>query len=262
MGTEALNYWTWGALGVTVLLVTIGLIWWWKKRDPRALLVLSFEKIVFSPYPCSDKNQWYNPHKLKRQLLTLQQRGFSFITPAQLTHLPEKPIWLTFMGGYGSFYSEIFPFLQEHHIPATLFLVPDTVNHYNTWQDPYQEPWQDVLTSKELKVLQKSGLISFGAAPLEGKDISVVSQQDALFFISESITRCKEVLKLPIVATTLWPACGKHAAIASALQAATKLPLITLFPRVNSLPLSSPVLTAFLPKRHAFKTWKALHRQH
>ena len=184
MGTEALNYWVWAVIGLTVLLISISFIWWWKKRDPRALLVLSFEKIG---KPRARTNQWYAPRKLKFQLISLQQRGFSFITPAQLTHLPEKPIWLTFMGGYRSFYSEVFPFLQEHHIPATLFLVPDAVNHYNTWQDPYQEPWQDVLTSKELIVLHKSGLISFGAAPLEGKEVSAVSQQDALFLMSESI---------------------------------------------------------------------------
>lgn len=260
MGTEPLVYGLWGAMAAVLL--AAGIIWWWRRREPRALLVLSFEKLGTPLSPCADKKQWYATRKLQRKLLTLKKRGFSFVSPTELTHLPEKPVWLTFMGGYRSFYTEVFPFLQEQHIPATLFLVPDATDHYNTWQDPYQEPWQDILTSKELKVLHKSGLISFGAAPLDAKDISTVSEPDALFLLSESITRCKDVLNLPVTAATLWPAVGDHAALTTALQTKTKLPLLTLTPRANSLPLSTPILAAFSPKRHPFKTWKALHRQH
>ena len=261
MGTETITYWLWGIFAAIGLLLIGGALWWWLRRDPRALLVLSFEKIGAPLSPCRDKKKWYASHKLQQKLLTLKNRGFSFVTPGDLTHLPEKPVWLTFMGGYRSFYKEVFPFLQTHHIPATLFLIPDAIDHYNYWQDPHQEPWQDILTSKDLKILQKSDLISFGAAPLDGKDISSLSEEDSLFLLSESIARCKQVLNLPVTAATIWPAKGENAALAPALQKELKLPLVALTPHTNPLPLNTLLFQSFSPKEHPFKTWRAQHRQ-
>ena len=140
--------------------------------------VLVFQK-VGHPFDNSQlKKQWVTPKVLENWLLFLTKKGYQFITPADLHKpLPQKPIMLAFIGGFQSFYTEAFPLLKKYNIPATCAVAVDTLGTYNSWQDPCMEPWQNILTSKQLDELVKNKLVQVATLGLTGNDLIQSSPQ-------------------------------------------------------------------------------------
>lgn len=75
-----------------------------------------------------------SPVEFREHLKTLKANNFHFITLQQYYEhvmsgrtLPAKPIIITFDDGYASNYEIAFPMLKEFNIPATIFVVTDTV---------------------------------------------------------------------------------------------------------------------------------------
>lgn len=152
--------------------------------------LLCYTKIGTAPKRSSLKYEWMTAKNWERYILKLQKRGYSFLTLKDfLLHPQTASVCLVFMGGYRSFYTEIFPLIQKYQLPATLLLAPDLIGSYNAWQNPHQEPWQDIITKEELEVLKTSPLLSFGALPLSGKNILRCSHEQAVYAIQESIYR-------------------------------------------------------------------------
>lgn len=207
------------------------------RRRPRALFVLAYEKAGIPPVRSRLKNQWITPLQFEKTLTRLLARGFSTVSLEALSSgkkMPEKPVLLAFMGGYQSFIREIFPVLQKHKAKASVFLAPDTVGGYNAGQDPRAEPWQNLLTEKELKTLQKSGLVSFGALALGGRDLTEVSDEEAVYLARESLFRLKDQLGLAPAGFAFWPA--KHfdeKKAAEILGGGKNLPIITPVSGIN-----------------------------
>ncbi len=179
-----------------------------RKLSP-ALIVLAYEKIGYPPPGSQLKNEWISPKKFEETLLWLRTHGFSPIAPGTLhkrTKLPKKPVLFAFMGGYQSFIKEIFPLLLKYKTPAVLFIPPDLIGTYNAWQEPTQESWQNLLTQEEVKSLQRSGLIHFGALSLRGEDLTLLSKENASYLVQESFFRLQSQLNLTPEAFAFWPA--------------------------------------------------------
>ena len=151
--------------------------------------VLIFEKIGTPPKNSALKHTWTTPEKLEKTLLKLRKKGYIFLRPQETATVGKKAVLLAFMGGYRSFYKHVFALLEKHQIPAIILLAPDSIGTYNSWQDPYQEPWQDLLTQEEINELKKSPLIYWGALPLNGQQITGCTPKQAAFFVKESIYR-------------------------------------------------------------------------
>lgn len=236
--------------------------WWLLRRIPPALPIFIFEKVGNPPSNSSLKNQWISVKKLTRLLRRLQHRNFTFITPAQLTSkLPVRPVLLVFMGGYRSFYQNVFPLLKQQHIPAVLCLAPDLIGTYNAWQNPAQEPWQDMITQNELAELIDSGLVSVGALPLGVKDISTCSTQEAVFLLRESVFRFNKQLNIQAQVMSTYPSQENNIfAQTDCLKDLPPLALITEQKGLNPLPLSSAAYKGIFPALHPFLTrlliWK------
>lgn len=168
------------------------------RRRPHALFVLAYEKSGRAPKNSRLKNEWISPRAFEKTLLWLRARGFTPVSLQKLSEgkLPQKPVLLAFIGGYQSFATDIFPLLEKYKMPAAVFIAPDLAGTYNAWQAPYAEPWQNLLTEKELKALSKSGLVSPGAVALEGKDATLVPAPDGAAAVQESLFRFKTQLGL------------------------------------------------------------------
>ena len=166
----------------------------------------------------------------------LIKHGYTFITPADLQkELPAKPILLAFMGGYQSFYTHIFPLLQQHKICATLFLAVDTLGTYNSWQDPYKEPWQNIITAKQLKEMWKSKHVQIGTLGLDGHNLLADKPAAAKQTLLESIHRLEMLYKITPCAVAFWPfAKGPHHR-ALTVGRGIDLPIITPKPGKNAL---------------------------
>src|SRR4051794_15604605 len=88
----------------------------------------------YSPFAIS-------PALFAQQMEYLQQQHYTPLTVTQLMKirttkeqpLPEKPILLTFDDGLEDFYTGAFPVLQQHHFPATLYVVTGLMNETSRW---------------------------------------------------------------------------------------------------------------------------------
>ncbi|WP_209861986.1 polysaccharide deacetylase family protein [Paenibacillus shirakamiensis] len=74
--------------------------------------------------------------KFKRQLALMKAYGFKYITMKQYTDfilkgtpVPDNAVLMTFDDGYESFYQYAYPILKENNIPATMFLIANTVSN-------------------------------------------------------------------------------------------------------------------------------------
>lgn len=72
--------------------------------------VLAFQKVGNPPTNSHLKNQWTSSKSLENWIRFLTKKRYHFVTPANFGKpLPSKPIMLTFIGGFQSFYTEVFP---------------------------------------------------------------------------------------------------------------------------------------------------------
>lgn len=199
------------------------------------LPVLAYQKIGRATAKSRLKNEWTSPRQLDKTFTRLIKRGYTFITPLDLQKkLPAKPIMLVFIGGYQSFYTDVFPLLQKHNICATLFVAVQTLGTYNSWQDPYKEPWQNIVTEKQLKEMMKSKLVQIGTLGLDGhnllKDDPAAAQQTLL----ESIYRLEKLHKINPCAVAFWPLVADPQHRALAIGGGLELPIITSQKGVNA----------------------------
>ena len=200
------------------------------------LPVLAYQKIGRVPKNSRLKNEWHSPRSLKKMLTWLHNRGYTFITPLDLQkELPPKPVLLAFIGGYQSFYTDVFPLLKTHKICATLFVAVDTLGTYNRWQNPYKEPWQNIVTEKQLKEMVKSKLVQVGTLGLDGHNLLADAPSDAQQNLLESIYRLETLHKIAPCAAAFWPFAKDPQNNALAIGGGLNLPVITSKKGVNAL---------------------------
>ena len=129
------------------------------------------------------------------QIKTLQDAGYTFITPHDLSDImdgkmetPAKPIILSFDDGYRDFYTDAFPILKKYHAKGVAYVVPgflDTPNYLFTWQ---------------LDEIDRNGLVEIGAhtvhhASLKGMNLDRATQE-----VINSKTMLEHELQHPITA--------------------------------------------------------------
>lgn len=192
------------------------------------LPVLAYQKIGRAPQHSRLKNEWVSTRRLAKQITWLLKHHYTFITPADLPKTqPPKTVMLVFIGGYQSFYTDVFPLLKTHQICATLLLAVDTVGTYNRWQNPHQEPWQNIVTPKQLKEMQKSKRVQIGTLGLDGRNLLTETPAAARQILLESVFRLEKLHKITPCAVAFWPFIKDPQHRAQAIGSQLSLPVIT-----------------------------------
>ena len=200
------------------------------------LPVLAYQKIGRAPKNSHLKHEWTSPRQLEKTLSWLLKHNYTFITPLDLQkELPPKPVLLAFIGGYQSFYTDVFPLLQKHKICATLFVAVETLGTYNHWQNPHKEPWQNIITEKQLKEVSKSKFVQIGTLGLDGHNLLEEAPANAQQTILESIYRLEKLHKISPCAVAFWPFNKDPQNHALAIGGGIDLPIITSQPGKNAL---------------------------
>ena len=249
---------TWVA---SIFLLGISGYFLFRRSKQPSLLVFVFEKIGTPPSSSKLKEEWISEKFLQEFLSNLSQKGF---TPLSLTdlnsnNLPAKPVLLAFLGGYQSFMQKAFPLLQNNKQKAALFLAPEPVGTYNSWQNPQLEPWQNTLTKAELHALQESKLLSFGTLGLTGDDLTALPKEDLLFSFQESLYRLENQMSIKPTGIALWPNSRWNKKIEEKfLYADLKLPLITSERGINKgkVPFLKIICPAESPLRARWQLFK------
>jgi len=169
--TDKMNLF-YGLIAAVLAAVFLGIFFF--RRSPEALVVLCYKKT-----PATRRFE----HLIRR----LKNRRYHLSD--ETTFKKSSGIMLLFLDGYRSFYTNIFPILSAEKIPATVGLIPGWIGKYNGFSQP---PWQDMMTQQELATLEKTPFISFAAEPLNGEDVSSLTEEEASFAISESIFRLRQ----------------------------------------------------------------------
>ncbi|MGB9792723.1 MAG: polysaccharide deacetylase family protein [Thermacetogeniaceae bacterium] len=98
------------------------------------------------------------PERFKSDLVMLRQKGFNFISAAQLAafldrrgDVPPNAILLSFDDGYEGTYQYALPVLREEHAPAVVFII-----------EGFMGTKQGMLTWQQVELLEKSGLVTIG----------------------------------------------------------------------------------------------------
>lgn len=140
--------------------------------DLNTLTIIGYHEIV------SQKNAIIPDYAVTTQqfelhLDWLQKNGYHFITVDQLLkanegqyQLPLKPVLLTVDDGYQSFYQDAYPIIKARKIPVVLSVVGSWLEPKNgtTVQFGDDQLSRDKLLSwKELKTMQESGLVEIGS---------------------------------------------------------------------------------------------------
>lgn len=122
------------------------------------------------------------PDVFERQLVYLQEKGYTFITLDELAAavenqaaLPEKPIILTFDDGYRDFYTDAFPILEKHQIKATAFIVYNFIGKDANY-----------MNEQQIQELVNSGLVTIGSHTLSHRYLTSIGTAEAEKEIKES----------------------------------------------------------------------------
>lgn len=244
---------------ILCLAVTVGLYWLLQPGQP-ALPIFYFEK-TGTPFKHSSlKDEWISPSRLEQLFQWLARRQFTSISPQQLPSLPSKPVWLVFMGGYRSFYSLVFPLLKKYNLKATVFLPTDLIGTYNAWQNPHEEPWQDLINASELEDLKKSNLISFGVLALQTEIPLKANKQNTAFLLRESAYRLLHQQNIQPQAFSNYPTDLTEEQLTTILSGGFSFPFVTTKDGINPLPLTKEPLCSLPVSKRPFYTrlmlWK------
>jgi peptidoglycan/xylan/chitin deacetylase (PgdA/CDA1 family) len=102
-----------------------------------------------------------SPETFDKQMRLLKTRGFNVITPEDFARnikmgrkMPPRTVAITFDDGYQDNYTEAFPVLKKYGLPAAIFIIINEVGR------------SDRLSWDEIRLMQASGLVSFGSHTL------------------------------------------------------------------------------------------------
>lgn len=117
------------------------------------------------------------PHVFEQQIVDLKKAGFTFITPKELPKVMENPIdkyvILSFDDGFRDFYTDAYPILKKHNIPAINYVVFNFMGG------------QDYMTKEMIREIANDGLIEIGShtlnhASLPGLDDATLESEVSL----------------------------------------------------------------------------------
>ncbi len=134
------------------------------------------------------------PHVLDAQIQTLINANFTFLTNKQLTEylngngvLPERSVVITFDDGYRDFYTDAYPILKKHNIPATQYVVSGFLHD------------QNYMTPEMVKEIAQDGLVEIGAHTETHPWLTDKSENFLNREIVDSKTKLELLIGLPIV---------------------------------------------------------------
>ncbi len=158
-------------------------------KDGTKVPILLYHNIVWSEYDGMDPVANMTAEEFRQQMTEILKRGYNPIKLSQYydyvllgTPIPENPIVITFDDGYLSNYEIAFPILKELNIPATIFVVTDTVGA----QEGAGKVNFSHFTWAQAREMQASGIIDIESHSHTHKDMSKLSISELQLEIRKS----------------------------------------------------------------------------
>jgi len=144
-------------VGFIILIIGIGAFLY--ARVQYVVPIIMYHSINPQPNPAI-RALIVSPQSFERQMRFLKNNHYNVIPLESIVALieekkkvPLKTIAITFDDGYKDNYTYAFPVLKKYGLPATIFIIIEEVGR----------PQSDRLSWDEIKVMQDSGIITFGS---------------------------------------------------------------------------------------------------
>lgn len=113
----------------------------------------------------------------ENQMEYLRQNGFTPIWFEDLEHIDEieKPVILTFDGGYSGDYNNIYPILSRYNFKGTFFVSPDQIGESSEY-----------LTEEQLEELSRSELVQIQSNTMSHSQLDMVDQDQQDYELNQS----------------------------------------------------------------------------
>ena len=141
------------------------------------------------PYAKKDNLLAITPASFKRQMRFLRNHNYNIVSLEEAARLikdhkktPARTIVITFDDGYKDNYTYAFSILKEFNIPATVFLIVNEIGR----------PQGDRLSLDDIRIMQESGLVTFGSHTLSHPWLPKVLSEKTL---KEEIGDSKKMLE-------------------------------------------------------------------
>ena len=136
---------------------------WWRKSvsfaHARVLMYHSIDEHFGERF-----DKWrVKPSEFEKQIAYLSKHGFKSYKLSEMLNLdkiPPKSVVISFDDGFANNF-KAFEILQKYGFKASIFLVPNAKQ--NTWDSQNTEHLSDMLSAEQIKIMQESGLVEFGA---------------------------------------------------------------------------------------------------
>jgi peptidoglycan/xylan/chitin deacetylase (PgdA/CDA1 family) len=137
------------------------------------------------------------PRRFATHMRVLGEKGYSFVSLAEIQahlkgelELRERAVAVTLDDGFADNYTDAFPVLQRHRIPATVFLAVNAVGGENRWMSANGYPRRPMLGWEQIHEMQSAGL-TFGSHTLNHPRLSTLDRDAA----GEEICEAKRILE-------------------------------------------------------------------
>ncbi|HJT23262.1 MAG TPA: polysaccharide deacetylase family protein [bacterium] len=165
------------------------------------LPVLMYHRVVEKALTNSKYNVYVTRETLEEQMRFLKDRGFETITFGDLLtrRIPEKPVILTFDDGYEDNYLYLLPLLKKYGMKAVVYILGDRKHKTNFWDIPQGEPEAVLLKEKQIKEMDESGLVEFGAHSMNHSKLTELKPAEIRREVEGSKKALEKLLGKPVM---------------------------------------------------------------
>jgi len=164
-------------------------------------LSLLMYHLVEEPKSPEERRYAVSPHRFGSHMQSLRENGYRAVSLEDVeqhlqgnAQLPDKPVAVTFDDGYLNNYTNAFPILQEHAIPATLFLVVAAVGGRTThWMQTPQSTPHALVGWEQIHEMRRAN-ITFGSHTLDHPRLSQLDRDAARVQIRGSKSALEDAL--------------------------------------------------------------------
>jgi O-antigen biosynthesis protein len=126
----------------------------------------------------------------EKQYTPMTVTQFAAAIADRTTHLPERPVVISFDDGLADFYTGALPILESYRFTATLYITTGMVGHTSTWLTSVGEGSRPMLSWSRIAEIQTAG-VECGAHGLTHQALDILSRSEA----RNEIICCKNQLE-------------------------------------------------------------------
>ncbi len=159
--------------------------------------------MICSPKTTEEAKYACPPELFDQHLHTIKESGYKPISLAEVVAhllsdkpLPENAVVITLDDGFEDNYTNAFPILQKHGMPATVFLATGVMGATNKWMVGRDFPERKMLNWQQVEEMNRHQ-INFGAHTVSHPKLSELGDEEAVQEIIQSKQVIEEKLGQP-----------------------------------------------------------------